>query len=93
MTILIGDKEIRANNLTHSNIATMKDHYPSNWFGSNTAYYYAPNGEEKSLWKDNKSVNYWTQDLSNDPYGYILFVGYDNAKAYFDNIGYISCLS
>ena len=85
--ILVGDKEIKANNKTHSAFGGLSKHYPSDWQGSNPIYYYAPDGGEKSLYAGNTAVKYWTQDTTKDPYGYILFEDYTAAKSYFDNIG------
>lgn len=87
ITILVGDKEIRANGKTHSKFGGLTKHYPADWQGSNPIYYYAPDGGAKSLYANQTAVKYWTQNLAKDPNGYILFEDYYEAKDYFDNIG------
>lgn len=86
MTILVGDKEIRANGKTHAKFGGLTKHYPADWQGTNLIYYYAPDGSGKSLYANQTAVKYWTQNLEKDPNGYILFEDYNEAKDYFDNI-------
>ena len=84
--ILIGDKEIKSNDTTHDKFGGLKLHYPFEWYGSNTPYYYTSGNGEKDLYAKAPAVHYWTQNVTKDSIGYILFDSYAQAYDYYANL-------